>query len=249
MGNQSCIRLPENCVEINPSTLVCFRCAQNFTLTANFRCIRNFTVPENCNIYDPETGICRECLSNFVLVNNTCRLCPSGQIKVGNSCFQVIPGCAQYLLTGQCSSCIAGYRLANGRCEIVEPPRFCQVYNASTGSCQQCIPGYTLINNGQACILNNCITANENDTVCTRCADGFTWTGSECRRVTDFCLTYFNGRCQTCQPETTLNQSRCVPNFCNVYDYQVGVCTSCLPRYRLVARRCFPIIDFCSLYS
>ena len=65
----------------------------------------------------------------------------------------------------------------------------------------------------------------------------------------DFCLSYFNGRCQTCDVFATLNQNRCVPNYCNIYDYVQGLCTNCIDKYQLISRRCYIIIIGCSSYT
>ena len=247
VGNQ-CFTIIVNCVNYT-SQGQCLTCAPTYRLQ-NGLCVL-VTPPNFCAVYNASTGICTECISTHILIpaNNTCVPCGSNQVKVGNQCFNTIANCLNYTAQGQCSLCLSGFRLVNGSCLAIQPPRFCAVYNASTGICNQCLSGYTLSSNGLQCTLNNCLTMSSDGLTCTQCITNYLWRNGSCIFVTDFCLNYNNGLCTQCENGTLLNQSRCVPQFCSVYSYVNGVCSVCASGYQLINRKCYVQIPNCQTYT
>lgn len=256
MLNQFCIRLPENCLFVNSSTYACATCAEGFTLTNDFRCVKNITIPANCAVYDPLTGICQQCNDNYVLVNNMCLACAAGQIKIGNQCFNIIAGCLQYNANGQCSVCGTGFTLSNGLCSSVNPPPFCAVYDPATGICQKCINNYEPSGNGLQCLPAGCQTFANDGRTCVTCLPGFVLTYGLCIRqqiTIQFC-EIFNSNSNTCDRcmagyLPTADGKLCMLINCLRMDQTGRTCVNCQPPFAWNGQYCVYTTDFCSLYN
>jgi hypothetical protein len=236
---------------------VCASCADGFTLTPDFRCVKNVTIPGNCAVYDPLSGVCQQCNDKYVLVNSICLACAAGQIKLGNQCFNVIANCLQYNGNGQCSVCGNGYTLSNGLCSAVNPPPFCAIYDPATGICQKCINNYQPSANGLQCVPVGCQTISSDGRTCASCLPGFVLTYGLCVRqitiVIQFCDS-INPNTNTCDrcangylPSS--DGKLCILINCLKMDQSGQSCINCVSPFAWNGQYCLYTTDFCSLYN
>lgn len=172
----------------------------------NNRCYKEIPF---CAAYSAD-GSCIRCSSNYVLQNGIC--------------YANIVGCLIYRPDRTCDRCDTGYNLSNGICiQVVNPPKHCIDYRQ--GICYQCSEGFVVSPDSKYCMYLNCEQQGPNDDICRVCRPFFSWfNNSECRFITDFCLIYQRGVCQSCQSGTQLSQNRCRPDFCQTYNFNAGLC-------------------------
>ena len=109
-----CIRLPDNCIEVD-RTGACTRCRSGYS-SLNGNCVRINKDP-NCLIEIGETGKCSQCIENYY-------------VNIDSTCSPNPPNCVKARSDGYCLQCKSGYKanLFTGICEYVEPPQNCQEY-------------------------------------------------------------------------------------------------------------------------
>ena len=185
-GRYKCFKIVEHCKNYH-SDLSCKRCEENYYLKDNkcISCPANqrsngkvcFDQIEKCDSYYymteddfMESGEgCTQCKSdkpNLTTGGTQCNSCTSGQYFYNNECINEIKYCMEYSSKTECSRCLIGYQIKEGKCvPCVNPYQsnsdgkkcylthaFCKDYDYE-GNCIYCQEGYS-INSSKGCKKN-----------------------------------------------------------------------------------------------
>ena len=171
----------------------CTECNSDSFL-ADGKCIQSCSGGcSNC-IYENGKWLCNKCKENYFLQ----------EIGEGKSCEKCQDGCQSCISANNCSKCIEGYKLINGKCEY-----YCTVgsyYQCKTcdfnerNKCKDCNPGYYLPNNQSNCYYceSHCISCYGDiyNPICTLCDYGYSLSNNKCIKKCN--LGNYNYYCKTC---------------------------------------------------
>lgn len=168
--NKKCEAVNPLCKTFDYTALVCTACYSGYALSSSGNCeVSNAgNTAAGCSQFN--NSVCVKCSNGYYFDSNrTCTLADT-----------LCKGFDQN--NGDCLSCYAGYKLANGRCNVDNSSNlnpFCQTF--ANGTCVACSKGYYFDSN-KICqqIDPLCKTFDYNTNTCTACYMGFTLANNSC---------------------------------------------------------------------
>jgi proprotein convertase subtilisin/kexin type 5 len=244
-SNGLCIPVSDQCRTSNTQGL-CDSCYRGYDIV-NGSCVFSSSnsaplADAGCHIWNWTTNACEVCSDRWVLANT-------------GACAQVSDLCETYSSNGFCSSCYAGYDLANGTCVYSSSNTAAPADSGCSkwvkGACQACSVGWVFNANGKCITVSDqCKTYDAASGDCLSCYNGYDLVNGSClysesnnAKPTDggcAAWDWANAKCKSCSTNWVFDSNGLcitVSDQCRTANTN-GLCDSCYRGYDLVNGSC-----------
>ncbi|GAB1219206.1 hypothetical protein ENUP19_0018G0040 [Entamoeba nuttalli] len=247
-----CFECVDHCYECSSMTQ-CFECLDGYGFNGD-ECVQSL---DHCKAYSYGSSTrCRECYDGYGLNKKNqcekcaidgcyscsldytkCDICYDTKHFDGKACVDFVPieHCASYTDSLECSYCVDGYYLDEGKCKACKV-ELCDQCN-SPYTCNKCQEGYYW--NEKECtscpvIPIGCVGCSGINK-CSVCKEGYHLVGNYCYENVEHCAVYSYEQCKTCEEGYYLSKGKCLKGveYCKRHSTDGKKCVECSKGYYL----------------